>query len=161
MRIARIFISTGHNYFGHHGLPAGTTPVVEVDEAELVAGSGIRGDRFFDWKADYKGQITFFSLEVYESLCAQFQVWDRGPGVFRRNVITSGVDLNTLIGKDFTLQGLRFHGVSECTPCHWMDEAFHPGAEDSLKGRGGLRAKILTNGTLRRDCIPLQPQANG
>jgi MOSC domain-containing protein YiiM len=151
MRIEHIFISPEHNYFGHHGQPAGAAPAVEIAEAELVAGKGIRGDRFFEWKDDYKGQVTFFSREVYDSLCAQFQVWDRGPDVFRRNVIVSGVDLNALIGTEFVVQGLRFFGVSECSPCHWMDEAFHPGTEESLEGRGGLRAKILTGGTLRRE----------
>ena len=150
MRVEHLYISPGHNYFGHHGQPAGKAPVVEVEEAVLTAGKGIEGDRFFDFKEDYKGQITFFSNEVYESLCAQFQVWDRGPEVFRRNAIVSGVDLNGLIGVEFTVQGIRFFGVSECTPCHWMDEAFHAGAEESLRGRGGLRAKILTNGILRR-----------
>ena len=151
MRIEHIFISPEHNYFGHHGQPAGTAPAVELEEAELVAGQGIRGDRFFGWKENYKGQVTFFSREVYDSLCAEFQVRDRGPGVFRRNVVVSGVDLNTLIGQEFTVQGLRFRGVAECSPCSWMDEAFHPGAEASLKDRGGLRAKILTGGILRRE----------
>lgn len=151
MRVEHIYLSPGHNYFGHHGQPSGSAPVIEVEEAVLVAGKGIEGDRFFGYKENYKGQITFFSQEVYDSLCAQFQVWDRGPEVFRRNVILSGVDLNTLIGVEFTIQGLRFLGTSECTPCYWMDEAFHAGAEESLKGRGGLRAKILTGGKLRRD----------
>ena len=150
MRITHLFISPEHNYFGHHGQPAGTAPVVELDEAVVVAGKGIEGDRFFGWKENYKGQVTFFSQEVWESLCAEFQVWDRGPGVFRRNVIVSGVDLNSLIGKEFEIQGVRFSGTAECSPCHWMDEAFHQGAEASLKGRGGLRAKVLTGGVLRR-----------
>jgi len=150
MTIERIFISPEHNFFGHHGSPAGETPVIELDEATLVAGKGIEGDRFFGWKEDYKGQITFFSREVYDSLCAAFQVSDRGPEVFRRNVIVSGVELNSLIGREFEIQGIRFLGMAECTPCYWMDGAFHPGAEASLKGRGGLRAKILTGGILRR-----------
>jgi MOSC domain-containing protein YiiM len=149
MKIEHIYISAGHNYFGHHGQPAGEEPAVEVREARLVAGQGIEGDRFFGFKEDYKGQITFFSREMYDSLCAQFQVWDRGPEVFRRNVIVSGVDLNALIGVEFELQGIRFAGVAECTPCYWMDAAFHPGAEEALRGRGGLRARILSSGTLR------------
>ena len=149
MHIVHIFISPEHNFFGHHGQPAGTAPVIELEKATLVAGMGIEGDRFFGWKDDYKGQVTFFSREVYESLCAEFQVWDRGPGVFRRNLVVSGVDLNALTGEEFTVQGLRFLGTAECSPCHWMDEAFHPGTEASLKNRGGLRAKILSGGVLR------------
>ena len=153
MRIANIFISPEHNYFGHHDQPAGTAPLIELEEADVVAAMGIRGDRFFSWKKDYKGQVTFFSLEVYESLCAEFQVWDRGPGVFRRNVIVSGADLNALIDQEFTVQGVRFFGEAECSPCHWMDGAFHPGTEASLKNRGGLRAKVLSSGTLRREAL--------
>ena len=151
MQIAHLFISPGHNYFGHHDQPAGTAPLVELDEAVLVAGKGIEGDRFFDWKEDYKGQVTFFSLEVWESLCAEFQVEDRGPGVFRRNIIVRGADLNALIGEEFEVQGVRFLGTAEASPCHWMEEAFHPGAEKSLHRRGGLRAKVLTSGVLRRE----------
>jgi MOSC domain-containing protein YiiM len=69
--------------------------------------------------------------------------------VTRRNVITRGVDLNMLIGKKFEVQSVRFEGVSECSPCHWMDEVIAPGAEAALHGRGGLRAKILTDGRLQ------------
>ena len=153
MRIVHIFISPDHNYFGHHGQPAGTAPLIELAEARLVAGLGIEGDRFFGWKDDYKGQVTFFSMEVYESLCAEFQVRDRGPGVFRRNLLVSGAELNVLIGREFTVQGVRFLGTAECSPCHWMDEAFHPGTEASLKNRGGLRAKILSGGVLRCEAV--------
>ena len=150
MTVEHLYISPEHNYFGHHGQPAGQSPVIELDEASLVAGKGIEGDRFFGWKEDYKGQITFFSHEVYKDLCASLNVTDTPPSVFRRNVIVSGIDLNSLIGQEFILQGIRFRGICECSPCHWMDQAFHPGAESALKGRGGLRARILTSGILRR-----------
>lgn len=154
MRLLHIFISPEHNYFGHHGQPAGTAPVVELQEAELVAGSGIAGDRFFDYKENYKGQVTFFEQEIYESLCEKFGLSpdDRPPpSAFRRNLITSGQDLNALIGQEFEVQGVRFAGIAECTPCYWMDQAFHPGTEAALKNHGGLRAKVLTGGVLRRE----------
>jgi MOSC domain-containing protein YiiM len=114
-----------------------------------VARRGIRGDRYFDFKGDYKGQITFFSLEVFDQLCCALQVQSCSPSVARRNVITRSVDLNELIGKEFELQGVRFLGMEECRPCYWMDSAFAPGALEFLAGRGGLRAKILTSGRLR------------
>jgi MOSC domain-containing protein YiiM len=154
MELLHFYISPGHNFFGHSGGPAGQHPVIEVDEIECVAGHGIRGDRFFDHKEDYKGQITFFADEIYRELEAQLGVFDRPPGVFRRNVITRGVDLNQLVGVEFEVQGVRFVGVEECKPCYWMDQAFHPGAEAVLQHRGGLRARILTSGTLRRTLVP-------
>ena len=150
VKIARIYISKSHNFFGHHGKPSGKEPMARSPTAECVAGSGIRGDRFFDYKPDYKGQITFFSWEVYESLCARFS-HQCEPSAFRRNVLVKGVDLNTLIEQEFELQGVRFLGTEEARPCHWMEEAFGPGAEEALRGKGGLRAKILSNGELHEE----------
>ncbi|HIL68765.1 MAG TPA: hypothetical protein EYG38_02800 [Verrucomicrobia bacterium] len=93
--------------------------------------------------------------EVYEALCLKRQQWDLSPSVFRRNVLIRGVCLNHWIGKKFEIQGIRFEGVEECKPCYWMDPAFGSGAEDLMKGRGGLRARILSDGILRR--TPLNP----
>lgn len=149
MVIRQIFISPGHNYFGHAGREPDDHPLQEVDSIECVAGHGIRSDRFYDYKDNYKGQITFFSQEVFDELCAAFPFVEKSAGALRRNVIVSEVDLDSLIGKEFELQGVRFLGTVHCKPCYWLDQAFHPGTEAWLKGRGGLRAQILTDGTLR------------
>ena len=123
--------------------------MIECETVECVAGSGLAGDRFFEFKPDYSGQITFFSWEVYQRLSDALKIFDRPPSVFRRNVIVSGADLNALIGREFEIQGVRPFGRKECSPCYWMDRAFGPRAENFLQGQGGLRAAILTNGTLR------------
>jgi MOSC domain-containing protein YiiM len=116
--------------------------MIEVPVIECVASRGIRGDRYFDFKADYKGQITFFSLDVFDELYVALELHDCSPTAARRNVITRGVDLNEFIDKEFEIQGVRFYGMQECAPCYWMDGAFAQGAKDFLKGRGGLRAKL-------------------
>ena len=71
--------------------------------------------------------------------------------------MTRGVDLNQLIGLQFELQGVHFYGVQECAPCYWMERAIAPGAQEFLKGRGGLRAKILSDGELRSTARVLEP----
>jgi MOSC domain-containing protein YiiM len=149
MLIRQIFVSSGHNYFGRHGQAPENYPLVEVPEIECVAGHGIRGDRFFDYREDYKGQITLFSLEVFERLAAHFQLTDKTAGALRRNVIVSGTDLNDLIGEEFSIQGVRLRGTAHCKPCYWMNQAVAPGAEEFLQGNGGLRAKILSDGVIR------------
>ena len=149
MEVCHLFISQGHNFVGHHGREPDTHPMIETSEIECVAMRGIRGDRYFDFKDDYKGQITFFSLEVFDELCSALQIHDCAPSMARRNVFTRGVDLNDLIDQEFEVQGVRFFGTEECRPCYWMDRAFAPGAQEFLKGRGGLRAKILSDGSLR------------
>lgn len=157
MQILHLYLSPEHNFFGHHGQPAGTAPMIKVPEVECVADKGLVGDRFFDWKEDYKGQVTFFEHEQYERLCEKFSVMGVPPSAFRRNIITKDIDLNTLIGVEFEVQGVRFLGNQECSPCHWMNQAFAEGAEDALKGHGGLRAKILSDGWLRSAGAPTRP----
>ena len=151
IRIERIFISPGHNFYGRHEQPAGEHPTVELNAVECVVGKGLFGDRFFGFKDNYKGQVTFFAAEVFDDVCQRLGVNGKHPGVTRRNIITRGVDLNLLVGKTFSVQGVEFEGVCECSPCHWMNQAIAPGAEAALHGRGGLRARILTDGVLRVD----------
>ena len=149
VQICHLYISTGHNFVGHHGREPDNFAIIEVPEIECIAGRGLRGDRYFDHQENYKGQITFFSLEVFDELCGALQVEAVSPSCLRRNVFTRDVDLNELIGKDFEVQGIRFHGTEESRPCYWMDQAIAPGAQEFLKGRGGLRARILSDGVLR------------
>lgn len=148
MRIEQIFTSPGHNYYGHYGRAPDDFPLEEIAQIECVAGRGIRGDRFFDYRNNYKGQITFFAQEVFVEMARTFGLTNKSPGVLRRNVIVSGVELNDLIGSDFGLQGVLFRGTAHCAPCSWMETAFTPGAEKFLAGRGGLRARVLTDGLL-------------
>lgn len=149
--ITHLFISPGHNFFGRHGEEPLDHPTVAVEEVECVAGRGLRGDRFFDHRPDYKGQITFVARETLEEVWRGLDMPPerRDVSATRRNVVVAGIDLDALIGREFELGGVRFRGSEECRPCAWMDEAIGPGAEGRLRGRGGLRARILRDGILR------------
>lgn len=151
MKIVSLYISPGHNFFGHHGRAPGKNPILEVAEVECVAGHGLKGDRFFDYKPGYSGQVSFFAQEIHDELCGSFNLNEIPTSVYRRNVVTHGRDLNELIGQEFEVQGVKFFGYSECKPCYWMDQAVAPGAEKWLRGKGGLRARILSNGPLRKE----------
>ena len=151
VKVCKLYISPGHNFYGRTGQPPGGHPTLEVPEIECVAGRGIKGDRFFDYKDNYKGQVTFFAQEVFEALCTELKLSGKTPGQSRRNVVVTGMDLNTMIGREFEIQGVKFRGMAECSPCHWMDTAFAPGALQFLQKRGGLRAQILSDGKLRAE----------
>ena len=147
--IQHLFTSPGHNFYGHHGQPAGTHPIESRGSIELVAGRGIKGDRFFDWKEDYKGQVTFIDTRIIAKVRAHSGNPDLPAAAFRRNVVIEGLDLNALIGKQFRLGGVLLEGSEECKPCYWMDEACgKPGTESLMKGHGGLRCRILESGIL-------------
>lgn len=151
LALHRIYVSDGHSYVGRHGLGSAKFQIREVDTVECVTGRGLRGDRYFDHQENYKGQVTLFSQEVFGELCRALNLPQASPAALRRNLIVSGTDLNELIGRQFELQGVRLEGTEECRPCYWMDEAIGPGANDWLKGRGGLRCRILSDGWLRTE----------
>ena len=156
IEIVTIYLSPEHDFKGHHGKPRGNHPVLTPDSVKCVSGKGLVGDRYYEFKEDYKGQVTFFDESVYHAAQDALQCHDRTPEVLRRNILTRGIDLNTLIGKTFRISDATFHGSQECAPCYWMDQAFAPGMEEFLKGRGGLRARILADGTLHTGPAELQ-----
>ncbi len=147
--IRHIFLSPGHNFFGRHGQPPGEHAAADVPSVRCRAGQGLEGDRFFGYRPDYNGQVTFFAWETYEAAKRELAVPALTPDAFRRNVMVEGMHLHDLIGTRFSLAGVDFEGMSEAKPCHWMNDVVAPGAEHWLRGRGGLRAKILTDGVLR------------
>ncbi|MDQ8189696.1 MOSC domain-containing protein [Roseibacillus persicicus] len=156
LEVKHIFVSPGHDFRGRHGLGREDNGVVDCDEVELVAGSGIVGDRYFNHKEDFKGQITFFEESVWLAVKEKFALPELPASEFRRNVIVSGVDLNSLIGQQFAIGDLEFSGSEEASPCYWMDEACAPGVEEFLRGRGGLRCRILGGGTLAKGTFDLR-----
>jgi len=150
MVVTRLFLSPAHVYAGHFGSPAGTEPMVEVDRVQALAGRGLVGDRYVEGPPGHKGQVTFFAEETWQRLCQELGVSDRGPEVFRRNVLVRGAELNALIGEGFSVGGVRFAGSEYCKPCFWMDQAFAPGTLRALSDweAGGLRARVLADGWL-------------
>ena len=76
--------------------------------------------------------------------------------LFRRNIIISGINLCELIGRRFTIGDVTFEGMAHCNPCTWMDAVIGKGAYGMMKGRGGLRAKVLKGGGLSLGSTVLQ-----
>lgn len=153
-KLHAIYLSEGHDFRGRHGMERMDHGIIEVAQVECVAGLGLRGDRYFGHKPDFKGQVTFFDAATVDSVRKQFNVPSLPASAFRRNLLVSGVNLGDWVGRRFRFQGIEFEGTEECRPCYWMDEAVGGGVEEFLKPncRGGLRAKILSDGCLRISC---------
>lgn len=150
-QLEQIWISPGNDFRGRHGQERGEHGIVSVHEIACVAGMGLKGDRYFGYKPDFKGQVTFFEADVTDQVKAEFGLNDLCSSVFRRNLIVRGVRLRDWVGKRFVFQDVEFEATEECKPCYWMDKAVANGVEEFMKMdfRGGLRAKILSDGTLR------------
>ena len=158
--IHHIFISPDHNYFGRPKDGPGGHATVDVAEVEAVAGQGLTGDRYFGVAAHYDAQVTFVAWEVFVAAKAEFGRDDWSPILMRRNIVIEGVPLNQLIGQPFTLDfgdhQVELLGAKHCAPCAWMDAMLAPGAQKFLRGRGGLRARIVTSGSIRRSTAVLR-----
>ena len=96
--IHHIYASPGHNYFGRPKDGPGEHSTYDADTAEVRAGMGIVGDRYFAVPAHFEAQITFVALEVFELAITEFGAQALSPMVMRRNVVTSGLNLNQLLG---------------------------------------------------------------
>lgn len=150
-RLAHIYTSAGHDYWGKRGEGRLQNGIHECEMVECVAGKGLVGDRYFGYRKDFKGQVSFFDLATVVAIRERFELPKLPASVFRRNLVVSGVDLEDWLGRKFVFQGVEFEGCQECKPCQWMDRVVEEGALVFMKKdfRGGLRAKILSSGRLR------------
>lgn len=125
--------------------PEREAPVRTVEEVPAIPGVGLEGDRYAVDKGTFRSgrpgtAITLIEAEVLDEL---------GPIDHRRNVVVRGTDLNALVGREFTVGQVRCRGSRLCEPCLHLDKLNHGGVLRPLVHRGGLRADILSRGTLR------------
>ena len=134
------------------GEPKG--PMRSLDSAEAIAGFGLAGDRYAEhtgswWKPDRTGQeLTLIDAAAIEQLERVHGV-AIAPGDARRNLVTRGVDLDALIGARFFIGDVECVGIRDCPPCAHLEALTAGGVHNGLKGIGGVRADIVTGGTVR------------
>jgi MOSC domain-containing protein YiiM len=133
--------------------PAAEAQMQSVNEVRAVPGKGLEGDRYFAGAGSFSKpqpdrELTLIEAEAIEALRTEFQV-DYDLGASRRNLVTRGVPLNHLVGKEFWIGEVKARGLRLCEPCAHLQRLSHPKVLPGLVHRGGLRAQILTEGTIR------------
>lgn len=125
---------------------------VAVAAVEVRAGCGLVGDRYHDgvgtwsqWPGTGR-DVTLIAAEVLEQLPAACRI---SAAESRRNLLTRGVDLDALVGREFRIGSAWFRGQRQCEPCAHLERLTRPGVVARLQGRGGLRADALSDGWLR------------
>lgn len=136
---------------GVKGPSDGPLPIAQVQSLVCLAGRGVHGDRFAGQPEPFGGCLTFFSHEVFDAMRRELSLLGTQPWALRRYVFTNGVNLAEYAGRHFEVQGVRFHGLELLTPEPWLETEVGPQAVEWLKGRAGLRARILSDGILRPD----------
>ena len=131
--------------------------MTSVSSAELQAGRGVVGDRYhagtgklsakLSAKCEDDWQVTLVEAEELDRFVA-VEALDFGHSDFRRNIVTQGIRLNPLVGKRFRVDGIELEGVRLCEPCAYLAGMLSGRILPAMVGRAGLRARILTSGTI-------------
>lgn len=117
----------------------------------VIAGTGIEGDRYFGRQEEPGQNITLIEAEEIERFAAE-QGQSNDPAITGRNLVTRGVRLNALVGKEFTVGSVRLRGVELCEPCLGFGKALSSADWEPRKvvkafvHKAGLRADILSTG---------------
>ncbi len=136
-----------------------------VQKARAVEGKGLEGDRYGNQVGSYSHnpgpdrEVTLIEVEAIEAM-----EHDYGTRLdskdSRRNITTRGVPLNHLVqGREFTVGDVKLRGLRVCEPCANLARLTGKNVLQGLVHRGGLRAQVLTGGTIRvGDTVEWEPE---
>ena len=133
--------------------PEPKVPMALVPRARAVAGRGLEGDRNFAPAEPTspphrpEDEVTLIEEEAVAAVARESKA-PLSPAETRRNLVTRGVALNHLVGREFTVGPVRLRGVRLCEPCQQLESMTRPGIVKDLLHRAGLRAEILGGGVL-------------
>jgi MOSC domain-containing protein YiiM len=124
-------------------------------EVRAVPGKGIEGDRYFGGNGTFSPHPGRPDYEITLIEKEKIDAFARETGLpftafhARRNLVTQGVDLNALAGREFLVGEVRIRGIRLCEPCRHLARTTFPETLKGLVHKGGLRAQIVTEGTIR------------
>jgi MOSC domain-containing protein YiiM len=131
--------------------PHAEAPMQLIPRAHAIAGRGLEGDRYADSTGTFSPRgahrpgydLTLIAAEVVEELTTRNAAVDFAAT--RRNVLTRGIDVNALVGRDFRIGDIRCRGLRLAEPCAHLERLHGPGLLRPLIHRGGLRVDILSD----------------
>jgi MOSC domain-containing protein YiiM len=132
---------------------AAAGPLHSIGQADAIPGAGLEGDRYAlkrgtFYKPEPDRELTLIEAEAIEALRRDYQI-ELAAGDARRNIVTRNVPLNHLVGKEFAIGDVRIRGIRLCEPCDHLQKVTGKPVIKGLLHRGGLRAQILTPGSIR------------
>jgi len=139
-----------------------SAPMEPITEVRAVPGRGLEGDRYFHGRGTYSPrpsvvgrEVTLIESESVEALFGGILNADGQTlgiklpaGEARRNVVTVGAPLNHLVDREFWVGEVLLRGTRLCEPCKHLEDLTQKGVLSGLIHRGGLRARILNEGTI-------------
>ena len=138
-----------------HIAPTGEAPMIPVSGVRALAGLGLEGDRYALAQGSFSGnpgtgrEVTLIEVEALRALVGELGL-EVDPALTRRNLLTEGVALNHLVGREFRVGQARLRGMRLCEPCKTLARTSgKPAILPGLIHRGGLRCDILEGGEIR------------
>jgi len=122
--------------------------IVNVNNVEAIKGKGLVNERHFKENNEKRCQVTLIEIE-------NINHYNRITGTmipainFLRNIITEGIQLNELVGKEFFIGAVKLKAHDLCKPCKYLQESLHQ--KNTIKElllKGGLRCEILSSGRI-------------
>jgi len=140
-----------------------SAPMRSIVEIRAFPGRGLEGDRYFAGTGFYSKtpshggrEVTLIEIEAVEALfggvhnaAGERLGIELAAADSRRNIATAGVPLNHLVDREFRVGAVLMHGTRLCEPCKHLEDLTRRGVMGGLIHRGGLRARILSEGIIR------------
>src|ERR1035437_6235760 len=134
--------------------PTAGAPMLPLQQAYVVPGKGIQGDRYFSGAGTFSKQpqkidseMTLIESEMLASF-AELSGLPFDASLARRNVVTEGVDLNALVDVELFVGKVRVRGIRLCEPCKYLAAISFPEVLPGLIHKAGLRVQVMTEGIL-------------
>lgn len=124
-------------------------PMTVLERTEAIAGAGLEGDHRCEKTPGSGRQVTLISSEFINQIAHFTGRPTIDPGVLRRNLVVSGINLNALRHQRFWIGEALFEASALCHPCSRMEKALGKGGVAAMLGHGGLCCKILRSGTIK------------
>ncbi len=127
--------------------PARREDPTPVPKVQAVAAKGLVGDHF----AGKPGSARQVTLIQHEHLAAVGNILGRepvDPGLLRRNIAISGINLLTLRERRFRIGSAVLEGSGPCHPCSRMEDNLGQGGLNAMRGHGGITARIIESGEI-------------
>ena len=118
-----------------------------TDCIEARIGQGLTGDRF---KArSPTREVTLIQAEHIEAVASMMGFSHLDPALLRRNLVVVGINLLALKDREFHVGHVKCHGTGLAHPCSKMEKQLGAGGYNSMRGHGGITARIITSGLIR------------
>jgi MOSC domain-containing protein YiiM len=153
------------NVVSIHVAVRATEPLEKVSQVRAVPGKGLEGDRYFSLQGTFSNtpgrgrEVTLIEVEALDALKREYGL-ELAPEATRRNLLTRGVALNHLVGRDFRVGRAVLRGVRLCEPCSHLESLTQQGVIAGLVHRGGLRAEVIQDGIIRAGDVIEEVQAS-